>query len=395
MIKHIPSILLILMPCCFIGCSQVSKKNSTPKLAREEVRELKQTEFEQFSINAAVEPVARMPQPKPEIDTSPVHESLSIWQKIKEGFTLPDTPHTSIDHELSILLNQQKSLHHQLNSALPLLAYVMREVEKRGMPSEIALIPFIESGYSLKARSSMNAKGLWQFMPATARSLELHQSWWHDDAYNAVLSTEAALDYLEIQHARFKDWMLAIAAYNSGPARLASAISKSKNTTDPHLFFSLDLPKETQKYIPKLLAYKNLINRQNQHANLFDHTDNYIQLSKLYIDQQTSLNVIASIGSVNDEHIYEYNPGFKRWATPPDKNTVLLLPWQVAFLAREKLPTLTRQERMPWDLYQIKPGDTLSEIAKKNELSTSELKNYNTLSSDKIYAGKLLKIPTR
>ena len=393
-IKQTPVILLVLATCLLIGCTSVTKKNSTPKQSRKVVSETKQTDQEPIRIKSACILANKKESPHTTVEDKLIHPSKPIWQIIKEGFRLPDINHSSIDHELSILLDQPEILQLQLNSSLPLLNYVMQEVHKRGLPSEIALIPFIESGYTLEARSSMNAKGLWQFMPATARSLELSQSWWHDDSYNAVLSTEAALNYLESQHARFGDWVLAIAAYNAGPARIASRVSRSKSTARSHQFFSLHLPNETKRYIPKLLAYKKLIARHNQYAIIFSNANDHVELSKLYIDQQISLNVVASIGAIDNNHLYQYNPGYKRWATPPNGNSVLLLPRNAASLARKKIPTLSNQERMPWNLYKIRAGDSLSTIANKNNVSISTLKKLNSLQGDKIIAGKQLKIPT-
>lgn len=392
--KKFATMFVIITPCYFIACSTPPAKNSTPKLAVAEEKEYAGSEFDQFTeiTTSKIEVASIDHQPTEEQRHTEIQES--IWQSIHTGFGFPSIDHTDIDRELSILLSHPVILRRNLKAALPLLEYVLSEIQRRNLPSELALIPFIESGYTLNARSSRRAKGLWQLMPATADSLGLQKTWWQDDAYNVILSTDAALNYLQSLHKRFDDWIYTMAAYNWGPARISRSIAKIKASDKPHPFFSMRLPKETQRYIPKLLAYKKLISQREQYAHLFEPNQPDSKLKKVHITKQTSLAVIANITSLNTAQIRKFNPGYKRWATPPDQHAVILLPLQAADLADNKLPTLSNKERMPWNLYRIKPGDTLSEIAHRNRVSTSTLKKLNTLRGDRIIAGKFLKIPT-
>ena len=392
--KKVAVFLLILAPCGFIACSSPWVKNSTPNPDSAEGKEQISQDFEHLSeIKPNQNIVAKAGANRPTPAISPDGHA-SIWQSIRAGFSFPPLEHADIDREMSILLSRPVILRRNLNAALPLVEYVFSEVKQRNLPSELALIPFIESGYLLDARSPSRATGLWQFMPATASSFGLQKTWWQDDSYNAILSTDAALSYLQSLHTRFDDWLYALVAYNWGPARLNKAITKLHDNHDPHPFFALRLPKETQRYIPKLLAYKKLISQHEQYAELFESNRSDTRLTKVQIDRQTSLAVIADITDLKAAKIQEFNPGYKRWATPPDQHAVLLLPQEAAALAHSKLPTLSNKERMPWNLYRIKPGDTLSEIARKNGISTNALKKLNTLKGDRIIAGKLLKIPT-
>ena len=395
--KKFVTILIIITPCYFIACSTPPVKNSTPKTVVAEGKEHTGGEFDhltEISPNKdkdAVTSVEHKPTVKQQFSAS----QKSIWHSIHAGFMFPAIDHTAIDRELSILLSHPVVLRRNLKAALPLVEYVLSEIQRRNLPSELALIPFIESGYTLNARSSRRAKGLWQLMPATADSLGLQQTWWQDDAYNVILSTNAALNYLQSLHNRFDDWIYTMAAYNWGPARLSRGIAKLKaGDKEPHPFFAMRLPKETQRYIPKLLAYKKLISQHEQYAHLFEPDLPKSTLTKVHIEKQTSLAVIADITSLDTAQVRKFNPGYKRWATPPDQHAVLLLPQQAAQLVDNKLPTLSNKERMPWNLYRIKPGDTLSEIALRNRISTNTLKKLNTLRGDRIVAGKFLKIPT-
>lgn len=392
--KKVAVFLLILAPCGFIACSSSWVKNSTPNPDSAEGKEPAAEDFEHLSeIKPNPKIVAKAASSRSTTTTTP-GDHASIWQSIRTGFAFPPLAHADIDREFSILLSRPVILRRNLNAAMPLVEYVFSEVKQRNLPSELALIPFIESGYLLDARSHRRAKGLWQFMPATANSFGLRQTWWQDDSYNAILSTDAALSYLQSLNTRFDDWLYALVAYNWGPARLNRAIKKLDDNQNPHPFFALRLPKETQRYIPKLLAYKKLISQHEQYAELFESNQAETRLTKVHIDRQTSLAVIADITDLKAAKIQEFNPGYKRWATPPDQQAVLLLPQKAAVLAHSRLPELSNKERMPWNLYRIKSGDTLSEIARKNRISTSALKKLNTLKSDKIIAGKLLKIPT-
>lgn len=391
--KNITIILLIVAPCWLFACSSPPAKNTAPKLVVAEDNKRGQQNFEHLSAIVPSKQAIDQTDDNTANGNEP-SEPPSIWQAIHTDFAFPTLDHAAIDRELSILLAHPDILRRNLKSALPLVEYVLSEVKHRNLPSELALIPFIESGYLLNARSPRRAKGLWQFMPATANSFGLQQTWWQDDTYNAILSTDAALNYLQSLHERFDDWIYALTAYNWGPARLARAISKSGDHNDGHPFFSLQLPRETQRYIPKLLAYKKLISQHEQYADVFPSTQNSTKLTKVHIDQQTSLAVIADISLLHATQIRAFNPGYKRWATPPNQRAVLLLPQQAAELVHNKLPTLSNKERMPWNFYRIKPGDTLSEIARKNRITTNALKKLNTIKGDRIIAGKLLKIPT-
>lgn len=392
--KYITIILLIVASCWLFACSSPPAKNTAPEPVVTEDNKHGQQNFDHLSpIVPSKQAIDQTNQNRSAHGNEP-SEPRSIWQAIHTDFAFPTLEHAAIDRELSILLSHPDILRRNLKSALPLVEYVLSEVKHRNLPSELALIPFIESGYLLNARSPRRATGLWQFMPATANSFGLQQTWWQDDTYNAILSTDAALNYLQSLHKRFDDWIYALTAYNWGPARLARAISKSGNHNDGHPFFSLQLPRETQRYIPKLLAYKKLISQHEQYADVLPSIENSTKLTKVHIDQQTSLAVIADISLLHATQIRAFNPGYKRWATPPNQRAVLLLPQPAAELIHDKLPTLSSKERMPWNFYRIKPGDTLSEIARKNRITTNALKKLNTIKGDRIIAGKLLKIPT-
>ena len=392
--KNFATLFIIITPCYFIACSTQPAKNSTPKTVAAEEKDHVNGEFGHLTEITQGKDVVTSINHRTIEEQQNSENQVSVWQSMHDDFRFPTIEHTQIDQELSILLSHPVVLRQNLKAALPLIEYVLTEIQRRNLPSELALIPFIESGYTLNARSSRRAKGLWQLMPATASSLGLQQTWWQDDSYNVVLATDAALNYLQSLHKRFDDWIYTLAAYNWGPARLSKGIGKTKASDEPHPFFSIRLPKETQRYIPKLLAYKKLISQRKQYAHLFEPAQMNSKLKKVYIEKQTSLAVIANIISLEAIQVRKFNPGYKRWATPPDQYAVLLLPQHAAELADRKLPMLSRKERLPWNLYRIKPGDTLSEIAHRNRISTSALKNLNTLQGDGIVAGKFLKIPT-
>lgn len=337
--------------------------------------------------------VVIQPQQTTRLKEQTVRTETSIWENISQGFMLPDLEHPSIDREYRILLKHPTLLKQNIDSALPFLDFVSATTISKNIPTEIALIPFIESNYELAAKSSSNAKGLWQLMPPTAKSLGLEHSSWQEDSYNLILSTEAALDYFAENYERFDDWVLSIAAYNGGPTRVSRELAKAEHSNQPHVFFSLALSPETRNYLPRLLAYKKLFSEYQSRPEIFSPEPKFNKFSKIIVLEQTSFSVLASIAKMEHQQIIDYNPGYKSWSTPPDSEAVLVLPETSAKIMRQKEKNLSLKQRLPWIEYKIKPGDSLGKIALAHSISIRSIKTLNKLSNDRIIAGKILRIP--
>lgn len=199
---------------------------------------------------------------------SPVKNTGQIWERIRlnYGIRFAEEQHHQIQRQIKKYSAQDKMLYRCSHNAKPYIYHIVEQLERRGMPSELALLPMIESGFLPKATSPKGAAGLWQFMPATGKQYGLRKKGRLDERRDLVASTRAALDYLEFLHDEFNhDWMLALAAYNSGEGTVQRAIQKNLRAGKSTSFWSLSLPKETKDYVPKLLALAEVIKNPDKH----------------------------------------------------------------------------------------------------------------------------------
>jgi len=198
-----------------------------------------------------------------------------------------------------------------LKRAKPYLYLVTKEVEKAGLPIEIALLPIVESAYYPFSYSHGTASGLWQFIPSTGRLYGLKETWWYDGRRDVLASTKAAVKYLKNLNKLFKgDWLLAIAAYNSGPGRVQKAVRKNKKLGKKADFWHLDLPSETKGYVPRLLAVAELIKSPSLYNQSVTSIDNQPQVRSVVLNSQFDLALISQLDGpgVLDE-LYSLNPG--------------------------------------------------------------------------------------
>lgn len=201
------------------------------------------------------------------LKTKANHNAVQIWDRIRLNYGIHSSKEKhQVQKHIKKYSAQEKTLYKHSSNAKPYLYHIVEQLEQRGMPSELALLPMIESAFQPKATSPKGAAGLWQFMPATGRQYGLKKGRGYDERRDLVASTRAALDYLEFLHKEFDhDWMLALAAYNSGEGTVQKAIKKNKRSGKDTSFWSLSLPKETQNYVPKLLALAEVIKNPDKH----------------------------------------------------------------------------------------------------------------------------------
>ena len=332
-------------------------------------------------------------QDKPKIVFDYRHKH-DLWDRIREGFALPDHDHPQTHAEIQWYARHQEYIDRTVTRAKPYLHYITMEAEKRGMPTEIVLLPIIESAFQPFAYSHGRAAGIWQFIPATARHYGLKQNWWYDGRRDIIASTNAALDYLETLHKNFDDsWLLALAAYNSGQGTVASAIRHNKHRGKPTDFWSLRLPRETRAYVPKLLAVSAIVaDPEKYHVKLDSIPDEpfFVQVD---VGSQIDLARAAELAGITLNDLYRLNPGFNRWATDPDGPYNLVLPISKAEHFRHNLAELPVSKRIKWTRYQIREGETLSHIALRYRTTISLLRDVNKLHSNTIKAGDNLIIP--
>ena len=341
--------------------------------------------------------------PEPEAETAaadrefpePSVQYTDIWKKIGANLNLPrHLDHRSVKGRLAWYAKNQEYLDRVVERSRPYLFHVVSEVEQRGMPLELALLPIVESAFHPFAYSRSHASGIWQFIPSTGRIYGLKQNWWYDGRRDIVAATRAALDYLEKLNREFAgDWLLALAAYNTGERNVARAIRRNKRAGKNTDFFSLRLPRETKGYVPSLLAVAELIANPEQHGIAWQPVADQQYFAKVDTGGQIDLAVAAETAGMKMDELYTLNPGFNRWATDPQGPHRLLVPVAKEELFREKLSDLSAEERMNWESHVIRKGETLASIAARYRSSVAALKKTNNLRGDLIHQGDTLRVP--
>ncbi len=333
----------------------------------------------------------------PEIDLEKLAQPVPItdlWQRIRNGYDIvPPTLHPDSQKKLAWFVKHPEYIDRVVERARPYLYHIVEQLELRNMPLEIALLPVVESAFQPFAYSHGRAAGLWQFIPGTGKVYGLKQNWWYDGRRDVIQSTRAALDYLEKLHRDFGDWQLALAAYNCGEGTVGRAIRKNKKAGKKTDFWSLDLPKETSAYVPKLMAIAHLIQNPEKYELALSPIDNSPFLAVVNTGGQIDLALAAKLADITTEEMYQLNPGFNQWATTPDGPHTLVVPINNADIFQQGLASLPAGKRVQWTRHKIKSGESLGVIAQHYQTTISVLKEANELGSNAIRAGRHLLIP--
>ena len=278
--------------------------------------------------------------------------------------------------------------------AEPFLYLVVSELEKEEVPIEIALLPIVESDYYPFSYSHGTATGIWQFIPSTGRMYGLDEDWWHEDRRDVLASTKAAVRYLKDLNRMFDgDWLLSIAAYNAGPGRVQRAIDKNRNQGKRTDYWSLDLPKETEKYVPKLLALGKVLKNPERFNQKLIKIENKPYLDPINLESQFDLALIAQWTNLSIDEIYSFNPGLKRWATPEALPYTILLPVDVVGDFKEILTNQKNRPKVSWTRYKVKEGDSLSIIAQNFNTTINQIHSVNNINGSLIRANSYLIVP--
>lgn len=319
---------------------------------------------------------------------------IDLWQRIRNGYAIPTTDlHRETKQQLAWFVKHPDYMDRVVERARPYLYHIVGELEQRGMPLEIALLPIVESGFQPFAYSPGRAAGLWQFIPGTGKVYGLKQNWWYDGRRDVIESTRAALDYLEKLHRDFGSWQLALAAYNCGEGTVKRAIRRNKKAGKATDFWSLKLPRETSAYVPKLIAVSLLINQPDQYNITLSSIANSPFLTVVDIGSQIDIALAAKLAHMSTDELYQLNPGFNRWATTPEGPHKLVVPLIKADIFQQALRNLPIDERVQWTRHKIKSGESLGVIAHHYKTTITVLKEANRLRGNNIRAGRHLLIP--
>lgn len=321
--------------------------------------------------------------------------ALNVWDVMRSQFMMDHAVvQVEVQTELRWLI-QHPSYLQQLARAKPYIYHIVNEIKKRKLPGELALIPLIESAYDPFAYSGAGAAGLWQLMPGTGSELGLKQDWWFDGRRSIRPSTDAALNYLNYLHRFFHgNWILAIAAYDSGEGTVSRAIKNAKSTAEKANFWRLSLPRETRAYLPRLLALAEIIKYPSRYPVNLPDIPHVPYFEEVNIGSQIDLNHAAKLAGISYQDLIKLNPGFNRWATAPYKPFNLLIPINKVASFNNNLARFPASQRVSWASHLVVKGDSLDSIAKSYFTTVKLLRELNRFQSNTLKRGQLVLIPT-
>lgn len=318
-----------------------------------------------------------------------------MWDALRQSFKLPDqSSHPIVKAQIRWLIKHPAYMEEFAQNAEPYIYYVLETIKKEKLPGELALLPMIESNYNPFAYSKAGAAGLWQLMPGTGSGLGVKQNWWYDGRRGIISSTHAAIEYLKyLAHLFKRNWILAIAAYDSGEGTVLRAIKRNQKRRESTNFWSLKLPHETQAYLPRLLALASVIKYPRYFGIHLPESHYPRYFEEITVGSQIDLTHAAKLAGIKYSELLRLNPGHNRWATAPNRQYTLLLPIQKVRQFLQRLKQLPIPKRVSWRRHKIKDGESLSVIAHKEGSNIAMIKKVNNLNNDKIRAGKTLLIP--
>jgi membrane-bound lytic murein transglycosylase D len=329
----------------------------------------------------------------PSVDLSAIETDL--WSRIRKGYAIPDLDNQLVNNQLNWYSTRTDYIQRTVQRGSRYLFHVVEELEKRGMPSELALLPFIESAFNPQAISSAKASGMWQFMAATGRDFNLKQTMFKDDRRGVIDSTDAALNYLERLYGIFGDWQLVLAAYNWGEGSVQRAIKKQQAMGLPIDFNSLSalMPAETKNYVPKLQAVKNIIGHPEQFNIALPQLDNQPYFVSVEKTRDIDVRVAAQLAELSLGEFNALNPQFNRPVITGNSNTKILLPTDNAALFRENL-SKWQGPLSSWSTHTVAKTERLEALAGKLGVKPELLREINLVPAKMLVkAGSTLLIP--
>ena len=325
---------------------------------------------------------------------TPVAPPVDLWDRIRRGFAMPDIQSDLVrDRELRYS-KRQDGIFHLTEQSRKYLFHVVEELELRGMPTELALLPFVESAFNPQAVSSAKAAGIWQFMPATGKYFDLKQNAFRDDRRDVLASTKAALDYLQKLYGMFGDWHLALAAYNWGEGSVARSIAKNQRLGAATGYMDLSMPMETRMYVPKLQALKNIVNQPQTFNARLPVIHNHPYFQTVTIRRDIDVALAARLAEVSLDDFKALNPSQKRPVILAAGTPQILLPWDNAEVFQSNLESYSGGQLASWTVWMAPTSMHPAEAAKRVGMSEAELRRVNTIPARTIIrAGSSLLVP--
>jgi membrane-bound lytic murein transglycosylase D len=353
-------------------------------------------------------PVTRTPQPADPtgplqpIDSAqvlaPAVANLEVppdlWDRIRRGFSMQDLDGELVRQHEEWYASRPDYMRRMTERSRKYLFHIVEELERRNMPLELALLPFIESAFNPQAVSSARAAGIWQFMPATGADFDLRQNVFRDDRRDVLASTRAALDYLQKLHGMFGDWHLALAAYNWGQGNVTRAIQRNQRANLPTGYADLNMPQETRHYVPKLQAVKNIVARPEQFRTELPLIENHPYFQTVTIPRDIDVALAARLADVHLEDFKALNPSLNRPVILAAGTPQILLPWDNATVFQRNLEGYTSGRYASWTAWTATSTMTVAEAARRVGMSEADFRSLNNIPPRmKIRAGSTVLAP--
>jgi len=346
----------------------------------------------------AEKPVAEKPAPLPAVTVikpspPPAAETRDLWERIRNGFAIADLKGTLVTQKQRQYVGRPEYLQRIIDRSKLYLYHIVEEIEKRGMPTELALLPMVESAFNPMAYSRAHASGLWQFIPGTGKRFELEQNNWYDGRRDIVDSTTAALDYLTKLHRMYGDWHLALASYNWGENAVRRAVAKNKAQRKKTDYSSLRMPKETRHYLPKLQALENIIANPQKFGVDLDAIPNQPYFAVITELPDIDVHVAAKLAEMSVQEFIALNPAFSRPLIRSSETRRLILPADKLVAFYDNLDQLDESELVSWQVYEPARGEKLADIAQRFHLSEAQLRRVNGIAHNSTRLPKELVVP--
>jgi len=305
---------------------------------------------------------------------------VDMWDRIRRGFKMPDLDGDLVRDREQWYATRPDYIQRMVDRSNKYIFHIVEELERRNMPTELALLPYIESAFNPQAVSSARAAGMWQFMPATGTDFDLKQNIFRDDRRDVVASTRAALDYLQKLYGMFGDWQLALAAYNWGEGNVGRAVARNQKAGLPAGYADIKMPDETRYYVPKLQAVKNIVADPQRFGVELPYISNHPYFQTVTLTRDLDVALAAKLADVRVEDFRALNPAaHKPVLLAAGGNTQILLPWDNAAVFQRNFDAYSQGQYASWTAWTVPGTMTVADAAQRTGMSEADLRAMNNI----------------
>ncbi|HVE54510.1 MAG TPA: transglycosylase SLT domain-containing protein [Ramlibacter sp.] len=319
-----------------------------------------------------------------------------LWHRIRNGYKMPNLENDHVRRQEQWYATRPDYIQRMTDRSRKYLFHIVEELERRNMPTELALLPFIESAFNPQAVSSARAAGMWQFMPATGKDFDLKQNFFRDDRRNVLASTRAALDFLQKLHGMFGDWHLALAAYNWGEGNVGRAIQRNQRAGLGTSYWDLNMPDETRNYVPKLQAVKNIVGSPEQFRAELPNIENHPYFQSVTLTRDMDVELAAKLADVPVDDFKALNPQLNRPVILAAGTPQILLPWDNATVFKRNFDAYNDGKYASWTAWSAPSTMSVSEAARRVGMNEGDLRAVNSIPPRMlIKSGSVLIVPRK